>query len=30
MVYTTMVYGGSGTITRIKTEMKEKLAVKSA
>lgn len=30
MVYTGMVYGGSGTITRIKTEMKEKLAVKSA
>ncbi|KAK3956658.1 hypothetical protein QBC32DRAFT_202477 [Pseudoneurospora amorphoporcata] len=30
MVYTGMVYGGSGTITRIKTEMKEKLGVKSA
>ncbi|KAJ4380414.1 Dihydroorotate dehydrogenase (quinone), mitochondrial [Neurospora sp. IMI 360204] len=30
MVYTGMVYSGSGTITRIKTEMKEKLAVKSA
>ncbi|KAA8624068.1 hypothetical protein SMACR_04653 [Sordaria macrospora] len=30
MVYTGMVYGGSGTITRIKTEMKEKLAVESA
>ncbi|EGO58872.1 hypothetical protein NEUTE1DRAFT_116287 [Neurospora tetrasperma FGSC 2508] len=30
MVYTAMVYGGSGTITRIKSEMKEKLADKSA
>jgi dihydroorotate dehydrogenase len=28
MVYTGMVYGGSGTITRIKKEMREKLAVK--
>ncbi|KAK4041631.1 hypothetical protein C8A01DRAFT_45272 [Parachaetomium inaequale] len=30
MVYTGMVYGGSGTITRIKKEMREKLAVKEA
>ncbi|KAH6634759.1 hypothetical protein B0J18DRAFT_417082 [Chaetomium sp. MPI-SDFR-AT-0129] len=28
MVYTGLVYGGSGTITRIKKEMREKLAVK--
>ncbi|KAK0726529.1 hypothetical protein B0T21DRAFT_422221 [Apiosordaria backusii] len=27
MVYTAMVYGGSGTITRIKNEMREKLAI---
>ncbi|VBB84494.1 Putative Mitochondrial precursor of Dihydroorotate dehydrogenase [Podospora comata] len=27
MVYTGMVYGGSGTITRIKNEMREKLAI---
>ncbi|EAQ87478.1 hypothetical protein CHGG_04097 [Chaetomium globosum CBS 148.51] len=30
MVYTGMVYGGSGTITRIKKEMREKLALKEA
>ncbi|KAL2193371.1 hypothetical protein P885DRAFT_45280 [Corynascus similis CBS 632.67] len=30
MVYTGLVYGGSGTITRIKREMKEKLAIKEA
>jgi dihydroorotate dehydrogenase len=30
MVYTGMVYGGSGTITRIKKEMREKLAIKEA
>ena len=30
MLYTGMVYGGSGTVTRIKKEMKEKLAVKEA
>ncbi|KAK4148555.1 hypothetical protein C8A00DRAFT_47612 [Chaetomidium leptoderma] len=30
MVYTGMVYGGSGTITRIKNEMREKLAIKEA
>jgi dihydroorotate dehydrogenase len=30
MVYTGMVYGGSGTITRIKKEMSEKLALKEA
>ena len=30
MVYTGLVYGGSGTITRIKSEMKEKLAIKEA
>ncbi|KAL1843211.1 hypothetical protein VTJ49DRAFT_2762 [Mycothermus thermophilus] len=30
MVYTGLVYGGSGTITRIKREMGEKLAIKGA
>ncbi|KAL2257838.1 hypothetical protein VTK26DRAFT_9108 [Humicola hyalothermophila] len=30
MVYTGLVYGGSGTITRIKREMKGKLAIKEA
>ncbi|KAK3307204.1 uncharacterized protein B0T15DRAFT_393740 [Chaetomium strumarium] len=30
MVYTGMVYGGSGTITRIKKEMSKKLALKEA
>jgi dihydroorotate dehydrogenase len=30
MVYTGLVYGGSGTITRIKKEMAEKLAIKEA
>jgi dihydroorotate dehydrogenase len=30
MVYTGLVYGGSGTITRIKSEMREKLAIKEA
>ncbi|KAH6632428.1 hypothetical protein F5144DRAFT_593200 [Chaetomium tenue] len=30
MVYTGLVYGGSGTITRIKKEMREKLALKEA
>ncbi|KAK4099256.1 FMN-linked oxidoreductase [Parathielavia hyrcaniae] len=30
MVYTGLVYGGSGTITRIKKEMSEKLAIKEA
>jgi dihydroorotate dehydrogenase len=30
MVYTGLVYGGPGTITRIKSEMKDKLAVKAA
>ncbi|KAK4109834.1 FMN-linked oxidoreductase [Canariomyces notabilis] len=30
MVYTGLVYGGSGTITRIKNEMREKLAIKAA
>lgn len=28
MLYTGMVYGGSGTVTRIKKEMREKLAIK--
>ncbi|KXX79707.1 Dihydroorotate dehydrogenase (quinone), mitochondrial [Madurella mycetomatis] len=28
MVYTGLVYGGSGTVTRIKSEMREKLAIK--
>ncbi|GAB1319713.1 Dihydroorotate dehydrogenase (quinone), mitochondrial [Madurella fahalii] len=30
MVYTGLVYGGSGTITRIKSEMRERLAIKEA
>ncbi|KAL2015405.1 hypothetical protein VTK56DRAFT_5529 [Thermocarpiscus australiensis] len=30
MVYTGLVYGGSGTITRIKNEMRERLAIKEA
>ncbi|KAL2153722.1 hypothetical protein VTH82DRAFT_4877 [Thermothelomyces myriococcoides] len=30
MVYTGLVYGGPGTITRIKKEMKERLAIKEA
>ncbi|KAK0636767.1 hypothetical protein B0T17DRAFT_587816 [Bombardia bombarda] len=29
MVYTGLVYGGSGTITRIKSEMRDKLAIKA-
>ncbi|KAK3318732.1 hypothetical protein B0H66DRAFT_575409 [Apodospora peruviana] len=30
MVYTGMVYGGSGTVTRIKSEMREQIAAKKA